>query len=411
MSSDGTMKRLPTGATGMNEFENRLRAKRLARGFSQGDLARLVGVTRQAIYAIESNRYLPTTAVALQLARILECRVEELFSLGEEGETIEADLIGPWPSPDVSRVRAKVARVGDRVLARPVASLGDLLNYAVAADGLIVEDGVALSAEENTARVRVQLLRDRRAVDEEIMVAGCDPAIFLAGEHLRRRDASAMVVGLTMGSAAALEAVRRQEVHMAGLHVVDFASGESNLPYLRRHLNSYDAFTVVRFAAWEQGFMVPRGNPQRIGGITDLADPRIRIVNREEGSGARLLLDQLMAKHGVSPVEVRGYDHRVASHVEVGRLVAEGEADVGIGVRSAATLRNLDFIPLQEEHYDLVFPTAYLHTHPALSLLLDTIVSRPFRTEIEALGGYDTRETGNVLEWNTTPTTRNGTTK
>lgn len=392
----------------MFEYENRLRAKRLARGLSQGDLARLVGVTRQAIYAIESNRYLPTTAVALQLARILECRVEELFSLGEEGETIEADLIGHCPPPDVSKVRAKVARVGDRLLARPVASLGDLLNYAVPADGLILGYAVASPTEaEHQARVRVQLLRDRRAVDEEIVVAGCDPAIFLAGEHLRRRDASAMVVGLTMGSAAALEAVKRREVHMAGLHVVDFTSGECNIPYMRRHLKSSDSFTAVRFAAWEQGFMVPQGNPLQIRTITDLLDPRIRLVNREEGAGARLLLDQLMAKHGVSPGEVTGYEDLAASHIEVGRLIASVKADVGIGVRSAATLMNLDFIPLQEEQYDLVFPTTYLTSHPALSMLLDTIVSRPFRTEIEALGGYDTRQTGTILDWEAT-STRNG---
>ena len=99
---------------------------------------------------------------------------------------------------------------------------------------------------------------------------------------------------------------------------------------------------------------------------------------------------------GIKASQVKGY-HRIAgSHFDVARLIAEGQADTGIGVRSAARLLGLDFIPLQKERYDLVVPTSYLTTHPGLANLLDTIVSRPFRAEIEALGGYDTNETGKV---------------
>jgi molybdate-binding protein/DNA-binding XRE family transcriptional regulator len=382
-----------------SNIENRLRSLRTAKGLSQGILASISGITRQAVCAIEANQYLPTTAVALRLAGALDCRVEDLFSLVSSGEVIEGDFVGGLAgSADSARVRVKVARVGDRIVVRPVATLGEVLNYTVPADGLIL--GTAGSAKRGTkdgVKVKVQLLRDRRTIEQEIAVAGCDPAIFLAGEYLRRRHEKTTLVGWTLGSAAAVEALKRGEVHMAGLHMVDAKSGESNLPYLRRHLKG-EGFTVVTFATWEEGLIVRQGNPKAIKEVADLARKDIALINREEGAGARLLLDQRIAGAGMKAAQIKGYQRMAGSHFEVARMIAEGHADVGIGVWSAARLMGLDFVPLQEERYDLVVPTPYLTEHPGLSNLLDTIVSRQFRTEIEALGGYDTRDTGKIQE-------------
>ncbi len=379
-------------------IENRLKSLRVAKGLSQSALASLAGVTRQAICAIEADQYLPTTAVALRLAGVLDCRVEDLFSLLAPGEVIEGDLIGePQRSPaDLARMRVKVARIGERIVVRPVAALGPVLNYTVPADGLII--GNAASSDriaKSGSPVRVRLLRDRRTIDQEIAVAGCDPAIFLAGEYLRRQREKTTLVGWTLGSGAALDALKRGEVHVAGLHVVDPKSGESNLPYLRKHLTG-DQFTVVTFATWEEGLMVRAGNPKAIRDVGDLARKDVAMINRERGAGARLLLDGKLSALGIPSKEVNGYDRTAASHFEVGRLIAEAQADAGVGIASAAKLFALDFIPLQQERYDLVIPTAFLTGHPALASLLETIVSRAFRTEVEALGGYDTSETGKV---------------
>lgn len=378
-----------------SNIENRLRSLRTGKGLSQGALAGMAGVTRQAIYAIEANQYLPTTAVALRLSAALDCRVEDLFSLIAGGEMVDGELVGSLP-PEPTHVRVKVARVGKRLLVRPVAGLGEVLNFTVPADGLIA--GPVASprrALRQGDRVRVRLLRDRRIVEGEIVVAGCDPAMFLAGEYLRRRQDQATVVEWSMGSTAAVEALKRGEVHVAGLHIVDPKSGEFNLPYLRRHWKGQDV-QVVTFASWEQGLLVKGGNPKSIQGVEDLARKDVLLINREAGAGARLLLDQRLATVGIKAGQVKGYQRSAGSHLEVARLIAEGQADVGVGVRSAARLLGLDFIPLQEERYDLVVPTVYLSEHPALSMFLDTIVSRPFRTEIQALGGYDTHETGKV---------------
>lgn len=381
----------------LSHFDNRLKDVRTARGLSQAALADSSGITRQAIHAIEAGRYLPTTAVALRLGEALQCRVEDLFCLAVRGEVIGGEWLGPGPAATElgEPCRVKAALVGGRMVVRPVATLGDVLNFTVPADGLLVAPSAGGRGKRSARNVRVRLLRDRRAIESEVSVAGCDPAVFLVGDHLARRHAPATVVGWTMGSAAAVEALQRREVHVAGLHVVDARSGESNLPYLRRHLKK-GGYTVVTFASWEQGLMVRQGNPKAIRGVADLSRKTVALINRETGSGARLLLDRQLAKAGVRPGLVRGYAQLAASHLEVARAIAEGRADAGIGVRSAARMLGLDFIPLQEERYDLVIPTAFLTSHRGLSVLLDTIVSRPFRTEIDALGGYDTRDTGKV---------------
>ncbi|MBX3332426.1 MAG: helix-turn-helix domain-containing protein [Nitrospira sp.] len=373
------------------QFFNHLRSVRTAKGFSQGELASRAGITRQAVFSIESNLYLPTTAVALRLASILACCVEDLFSLAQAEEIIEGALIGRLPQAKTQSIRVKVSTVGKRTIVRPVADLGEQLSFAVPADGYITET----HHKPSGAVVRVKLSRDREVIQQEISVAGCDPAIFLAGEHLRRHKDQTTVVGWPMGSMAALQALQHGEVHVAGLHLFDPTTGESNIPFLRRHLKG-SGYEVVTFAAWEEGFIVRRGNPLSILAAADLAQTPVTLVNREDGSGARLLLDQRLRASGVEPTQVQGYDLVVSSHVEVARAIAGRQADVGIGIRSTAQLFGLDFVPLQTARYDLVVPKLYLKSHPTLAHLFETIVSGPFRHEIEALGGYDTSETGKV---------------
>ena len=374
-------------------FRNQLRTVRIAQGLSQGQLASKAGITRQAISAIESNLYLPTTAVALRLASVLACRVEDLFSLAPSDDVIEGYYVGPPPHSEAARpgTRVKVTMIGRKIVVRPVIGVGDVLSYTVPADGYLVD----VTGRRSDTKARVRLSRDRDAVEQEISVAGCDPAIFLAGEHLRRRKDHTSVIGWTMGSTAALHALERGEVHIAGLHLFDPVSGESNLHFLKRSLKS-TAYNVVTFATWEEGFLVRRGNPKGIHAAASLADPGVTLINREEGSGARLLLDQRLRTAGLDSTLIAGYETVVWSHFEVARAIAGRQADVGIGIRSAAQLFGLDFVPLQCARYDLVVPVAYLKSHPTLAHLFETLASRSFRNEIEALGGYDTRDTGKL---------------
>jgi putative molybdopterin biosynthesis protein len=371
------------------EIENRLREKRQALGLSQKQLAEMAGITRQAVCAVESNQYSPATSVALQLARALRCRVEELFSIKSGGEIIEGELVGSVPQ-GADNVRAQVTQVGDRLLVRPLDGLGELTSLSATADGLIIGSG------SHSQRAKVKLLKDRETVRRKVVVAGCDPAIFLAAEYLQKRDKENLVPCL-MGSSIAVGALNRGEVHVAGVHLVDERSGAWNLPDLQRSLKGMDCL-VVTFAHWEEGLIVRQGNPKKIRGIEDLARPAVKIVNREKGSGARRLLDRQLKGYGIPPAKVKGYGAEVFSHLDVASRVKAGSVDAGIGVRAAASICGLDFVSLQRERYDLVIPKIHYETLHGLRTLLDTIVSWPFRDELEALGGYDTRETGKVVE-------------
>ena len=155
------------------QLENRLREKRLAAALSQKQLADVAGITRQAISALESDQYSPATSVALQLARALRCRVEDLFSLKQSGEIVEGELLGSLPGID-RPLRAQVIQIGHRLLVRPLDGLGELASLSATADGLIIES-------KPNRRVKVKLLKDREVVRRKIVIGGCDPAMFLAG--------------------------------------------------------------------------------------------------------------------------------------------------------------------------------------------------------------------------------------
>ena len=370
------------------EYENRLREKRQALGLSQKQLAALAGITRQAVCAVEAGQYSPATSVALHLARALRCRVEELFSIKSSDEIVEGELIGSLPVG--AETRARVTQIGNRMLVRPLDGLGELASLSATADGLIV------ASVSDKKRVKVRLLKDRESVQHKVVVGGCDPAMFLLAEHIGKHDKDNLVPCL-MGSSAALAALKRGEIHVAGIHLADDRSGAWKLPDLKRSLGALDCM-VVTFAHWEEGLIVAQGNPKRIRAITDLARPTVRIINREKGSGARRLLDRQLESSGMATTRVKGFDHEASSHLEVASRVKSGLADVGIGVRAAASIFGLDFVPLQRERYDLIIPKTYYETLSALRVLLDLIVTKPFRDEIEALGGYDTRESGKIVE-------------
>ncbi|HEY7319920.1 MAG TPA: substrate-binding domain-containing protein [Candidatus Binatia bacterium] len=376
-----------TKEANQDEIDNRLRGKRQALGLSQRQLADLAGITRQAVSALEANQYSPATSVALQLARALRCRVEDLFSLKQGGEIIEGELLGAVPE-GTGPVRAQVTLVGQRLLVRPLLGLGELANLTATADGLIVE------STPEKSRAKVKLLKDREAVRRKIVIGGCDPAMFLVGEHVRQRDQENFVPCL-MGSTLALAALKRGEVHMAGIHLAEEVSGNWELPKLKPSVGDMDCI-VITFAHWEEGFIVRQGNPKKVRSVADIAKPNVRIINRENGSGARRLLDKQMRASAINPKRAKGYDDEVLSHLDVALRIKMGLADAGIGVRSVAAICGLDFVPLQRERYDLVIPKVYYETLQGMKNFLDVIVSKHFRQELEALGGYDTRETGTV---------------
>ncbi|MGI8916330.1 MAG: substrate-binding domain-containing protein [Chloroflexota bacterium] len=362
---------------------NQVRRHRLVAGLSQQALAEHCAIARQAIHAIETGRYVPNTVVALRLAQTLGCSVETLFSLPDAPVRLKAELLDEDDAGRESPLRVQVARVGNRVLATALRGSAATL---VAADGL---------AQGTGRQATVDLLIDPERIEHAVVVYGCDPALALLGAHLLRRYPAFRLVWVPQSSLRALRALGRGEAHIAGTHLRDAATGECNLPAVRRELGGRD-LVVITLADWQQGLIVAPGNPKGIADGSTLARRDVTIVNREPGSGSRMLLDAWLVEAGIPPARVHGFHHEVASHQAVAETVAAGAADAGPGIMAVARALDLGFVPRQMERYDLVIPRAHLTTAP-VQALLDVAVSGPYRRELAALGGYDSTGAGTIV--------------
>src|SRR5690606_8907056 len=206
-----------------------------------------------------------------------------------------------------------------------------------------------------------------------------------------RRERGLEVAWSQRGSRSAIEALARGEAHVAGAHLRDPRSGETNGPWIREAL----PFPCTRavFAGWAQALLTARGNPSAITEVADLARPGVRLINREPGSGSRLLLDEALVSAGVPADSIAGYDTAARGHLAVGEAIAAGLADAGIAIRAAGAAFGLDVLPLRPEPYELIIPDHFLDL-PAVGALLDLLRRPGIRAQVEALQGYDTSAMG-----------------
>jgi putative molybdopterin biosynthesis protein len=364
---------------------NAVRAWRERLGLSQHELASRARTSRQTVVAIEAGRTVPSTVLALRLATVLGGRVEELFRLPGSGDA------GTWPARLIGRVsedpasrRVRLVTVGNRTVAVPLA--GSLLTVPTLAEA----DGIVCGGRG--ASVRVRLLSPPGRLAETVVVAGCDPALPVVAAHLHRFHPRYRLTWLSSGSLQALRWLRDGAAHIAGLHLRDPRTGQENVPLVRRVLDNRRVM-VLGFARWEEGLMVAPGNPRGIHGVADLARTGIAIINREEGSGARALLDAALVAAGLSTSQVHGYARVAYSHLAVAQAVALGLVDAGCGVRAAARAFSLEFVPLQRERYDLVIPEDLVE-HPPVQAFFDSARTAAVRSELEAVGEYDTSQLG-----------------
>lgn len=297
-------------------------------------------------------------------------------------------LNSPMGDDDFQRVT--LAQVGDRLLLTPIARGAGVITSLVRADGLAHIPRFSEGADVG-APVRVIAYRQPDEIARAVLAMGShDPMLDLLAQFVAVRHAGYRLSSVNVGSMGGLVALRRGEAHLAGLHLLDEATGEYNLPFVQSHLRDVP-LKVITFAHRQQGLIVPPGNPQGIAGLDDL--PRLTLVNRQRGAGTRLLLDYELKRRGIAPEQVRGYDREEYTHLGVAVAVATGIADCGMGVLSAALALGLDFVPVGWERYDFVIPAAHAQ-HPGVARVLDTLHSDEFRAALSAQPGYDTSETG-----------------
>ena len=365
---------------------NNLKSIRTRLGLSQQDLATAAGVTRQTIGGLEAGLYSPSAAVALRLARAVGCRVEDLFWLEDDLPTIEAALTAELPTG--GPIRVAMAQIEGRWAAHPL--VGDeafRLELAPA-------DGIA-AWNAGTQQLTVRLLDTPENLARTVVIAGCTPALSLWARSAERWYPGLRVHWTHANSMAALQSLASGHVHAAGVHLSDPSSGESNIPFVRRVITDR-AVALVNLGVWEEGLLVAPGNPRRLLRGADLGRGNARLINREQGAGSRLLLDTLLQQDNVDSSTVTGYDTTVETHQEVARAVRRGRADAGVSSAAVAAMYGLDFIPQRRVRYDLALREESLALEPVRQLL-STLHHRWVRSQLEVLGGYDTRFTGETI--------------
>ncbi|MGG0480592.1 helix-turn-helix transcriptional regulator [Priestia megaterium] len=197
------------------------------------------------------------------------------------------------------------------------------------------------------------------------------------------------------GSLNSLISMYNGECTIVSSHLFDGETGEYNLPFIKRILTGH-TYMVINLVSRSAGFFVKPGNPKDITTWEDLAHPNVTMINREKGSGARVLVDEQIRIHGISPKEINGYKNEEKNHVSIATAVAQGIADVGVGIEKAAKMVNVDFIPLVKEQYDLVVMKSEQNSR-LIKSLLEILNSDDFKKKIHSIEGYDVSKTGSII--------------
>lgn len=353
---------------------NRVREYRQKLGLSRAEVSEKIGITRQALGQIETNKVIPSTVIALRLAQVFNVAVEILFYEVGDSETAYV-----WSDDNIQMGdRIVLANIAGRRVARP-------------ATGINIYHTQPLTpiATKNQGKDQINFIRPpKNHVSNSLIMAGCDLGLGLLAEHLQSTYSSKAnnVLWLGVDNNKALQQLAHSMVHVAAVHFPFNGEAPANIPGMTR----------IKFSEWEVGWLVKRGNPLGFRGIESFLSGKVRLVNRPVGSGVRNLIDKLLNEKNVSTGLIPQYDWEVVGHRQVAEAVATGLADVGVATANTASMLHLDFIPIQKETCELWFPKHSVG--PGVQNLLDTINSDLFRWDLERFGPCDVTRTGSVVK-------------
>ncbi len=313
-------------------------------------------------------------------------------------KTVSATLTRPVVSGLKYRefVRVRMGYVGDRLMASPLSRGSGVVSSFMKADGILT---VPQGSEgyEAGEQVEVDLLsREDRLKNTLVVIGSHDPLLDELANMMHLEDPKVYMSSSHVGSMGGIMAIRRGEAHAAGCHLLDTETGEYNLSFIRKYFPK-GGVRLLRCVGRLQGLMLQKGNPLNIVEFKDIAKEGVRYVNRQKGSGTRILADYLCKKDGIDPAGIYGYDREELTHTSVAAQIASGSADAGMGIYSAAKLYGLDFLPVCTEEYDLLIPD-HAWDSPMLRQLVATLKSAAFREKIESMGGYTLDRPGETID-------------
>jgi putative molybdopterin biosynthesis protein len=289
-------------------------------------------------------------------------------------------------------LRVHVGKVGPKYVATPLARAAGSITTVTRAEGIIRIPSLSEGISQNEEVEAELLVAEEELLNTIVIIGSHDISIDILADEIRRKGQSIRISSANVGSLGGLMALRKGSCHIAGSHLLDTLTGQYNLSYIKRYLKGMRV-TVFHLVLRDQGLIVAKGNPKGINGIEDLVRDDITFVNRQSGSGTRVLLDYKLGQVGVEPESVKGYDHDEFTHMAVAVDVLSGAADCGMGIFAAAKALDLTFVPSVREQYDLIIPSAIVD-QPNIQVVLETIRTPGFRERVEALGGYDPSKSG-----------------
>lgn len=315
-----------------------------------------------------------------------------------KAETIEAVVSRRLTSSLKYRefIRARLGWVGGKMVAVPLNRGAGVVSSFVKADG-IIDVPQNVEGYEAGEKVTVRLTHSFEEIQRMLVISGShDPLLDEVADIMRREYPGSMVASSHVGSMGGIMAVKRGEAHLGGVHLLDETSGVYNIPYVKKYFPE-GGVVLMECVGRVQGLMVPAGNPRGIKGFRDLIG--LDYVNRQKGSGTRVLCDYLSKQNGIDPSLINGYEREEFTHTAVAAAIAAGTADAGLGILAAAKIYGLDFIPIAEEEYDLLIAGDAYETE-AVNRLIIIIKSEEFAQRLQRLGGYTLKNPGSVKLWN-----------
>lgn len=293
-------------------------------------------------------------------------------------------------------LRVRLGNVGGRVVATQLPRGAGSVSSLAEADALVRVPADTEGLPEG-AVVQAELIKPRPDLDNTLVVVGShDNTLNVLADLAGRGAPKTFLASSHVGSLGGLIALAKGYCHLTGSHLLDTETGQYNISYIKKYLKGM-RIKLVRLVDRDQGLMVARGNPLGIGDFTDLSGGRIRFINRQAGSGTRVLLDYRLKQLGIDPAGINGYENEEYTHMSVAIAVASGAADAGLGILAAARALGLNFLPVVTEQYELVIPEQFFDL-PAMGVLMKIINSREFAERVTALGGYSTAETGKTID-------------
>ena len=315
----------------------------------------------------------------------------------EEVRTIRATLTRPVVSSLKYEefVRVRMGYVGDKLTASPLSRGSGVVSSFMKADGmLVIPQG--LEGHEAGEEVEIRLIsREDKLKNTLVVIGSHDPLLDELADMMHQEDGGIYMSSAHVGSMGGIMALRRDEAHVGGCHLLDTETGGYNISFIKKYFPN-GGVKLIRCVGRQQGIMVAGGNPLGIRSFADLTREGLRYVNRQKGSGTRILTDYLCQQNNIDPASIYGYDREELTHTSVATQIAAGSADAGMGIYSAAKLYDLDFIPICIEEYDLLIPDHAWDT-PMVQHMLRALKSEAFKEKILALGGYTVENPGEII--------------